>query len=205
MDKAYFITFEGIDGCGKTTAANRLTAYLTEKGIKHCLTREPGGTGWGRQMRDMLLHSEYGLSPQTETLLFAADRAEHMDKLILPALEQGEWVICDRFGDSTLAYQGGGRGLGLATIASICDFAAEDRKPDLTFYLALPYTLALTRRGSVCDRMEQEKEDFYSKTAAVYEQLAQEEPKRIVRIDANLSPDAVWEHIKAHIDRLLTE
>ena len=205
MDKGLFITFEGIDGCGKTTAAQKLNDYLQSKGIKTLFTYEPGGCEWGKNMRRLLLHGEYALDAKTEALLFAADRAEHMACVIRPALKKGEIVICDRFTDSTLAYQGGGRGMDKEALQNLSRFATEGFEPDITFYLALPVQSALSRLGEEHDRMESEKADFFSAVAETYEELAAAYPERIVKINAALNVDEVWTQIREKIDLLLHE
>lgn len=203
MEKGLFISFEGIDGSGKSTAAEKLCAYLREKGREVVFTFEPGGCEWGKTMRDILLHGSYAPAPRTEALLFAADRAEHMAACVFPALERGAVVVCDRFADSTIAYQGGGRGMDMESLAMLSDFAAAGRMPDITFYLSLPVDMAAARRQGQEDRMEQEKKDFFQRVADSYEHLAQKNPERIVKIDATCDADAVWQQIKDKIDAFL--
>ena len=197
--EGFFITLEGIDGSGKTLAAQKLADYLSAGGHKVLLTREPGGSDIGREIRQMLLHSPKERDPLTEALLFAADRAEHVAFCILPALNAGTIVICDRFTDSTVAYQGGGRGFSIEQINTLNDIAAHGLKPDLTFYLSVSQEIAMTRRKAVADRMEQEDLYFYSHVAACYNRLAEEEPDRIKIIDANADPQQVFEDILRHL------
>jgi len=205
MEKGLFISFEGIDGSGKSTAAEKLCTYLSEQGREVVFTFEPGGCEWGKTMRNILLHGSYAPAPRTEALLFAADRAEHMAACVFPALARGAVVICDRFADSTIAYQGGGRGMDVQALTMLSDFAAAGRMPDITFLLALPVDMAAARRQGEEDRMEQEKKDFFQRVADSYEQLAAQNPERIVRIDATCDTETVWQQIKTRIDTILQD
>ena len=197
--KGFFITLEGIDGSGKTLAAEKLAKYLSDAGHHVLLTREPGGSDIGREIRQMLLHSPKERDPLTETFLFAADRAEHVAFCILPALNKGAIVISDRFTDSTVAYQGGGRGFPIEQINTLNNIAARGLKPNLTFYLSVTQEIAMTRRKAVADRMEQEDLYFYKFVADYYDSLAAAEPDRIKTIDANAKPNQVFEDILRHL------
>lgn len=182
-----FITFEGIDGCGKTTQINLLAEKLLSTGIAHIKTREPGGTPLGQQLRALLLNPDNtAITPLTELLLFSADRAQHLHELILPSLAQGKYVLCDRYTDSTIAYQVGGRGLSLPLIQQLLFLATENNKPDITFLFDLSPEIALSRASSIkqADRFETEKINFYHRTRAKYIEIAATEPSRIVLIDA---------------------
>lgn len=193
-----FLTFEGVEGCGKTSQARMLAESLRARGIAVLSTREPGGSPIGGAMRSILLSEEYAVGPRTELLLYAAERAEHVRRVIRPALARGELVLCDRFGDATRAYQAWGRGLPRADVEALHAFAAEGLEPDLTLYLRLPVEGALERArlrdGSAATgegRFEAEAMDFHRRVALGYETLAGEYPKRIVPIDAEGSREVV--------------
>ena len=193
-----FLTFEGVEGCGKTSQARMLADALRTRGIAVLSTREPGGSPIGGAMRSILLSEEYAVGPRTELLLYAAERAEHVRRVIRPALARGELVLCDRFGDATRAYQAWGRGLPRADVEALHAFAAEGLEPDLTLYLRLPVEGALERArlrdGSAATgegRFEAEAMDFHRRVALGYETLAGEYPKRIVPIDAEGSREVV--------------
>lgn len=202
--KGLFITLEGVDGCGKTLMAELLMHWLRERQYAVVLTKEPGGSPLGRGLRQMLLQSSKdSLMKETETLLFAADRAQHCREIIRPALEAGKIVVCDRFRDSTLAYQGGGRGIDAGFLEGLNAFAAQDLQADCTFYLQVSLEETLRRREEIADRMEQENHQFYRRVMAVYEDLAQKEPGRIRIIDAARSPQKVFAQIEAAMEGLL--
>ncbi|MCL1906300.1 MAG: dTMP kinase [Clostridiales bacterium] len=198
MRPGYFITFEGIDGCGKSTSAKMLAERLQAAGQVVTLTREPGAGRLGSKLRRMLLTDD-SLQPEAraEALLFAADRAAHVQEVILPALKAGNVVLCDRYTDSTLAYQGGGRGLPEAFLRRLNDFAGFGLCPDITFFLSLPIELARLRQGHSPDRLEQEDGEFFFRIAEVYRRLAAEEPARICVIDATQTPEQVLADIVA--------
>jgi dTMP kinase len=187
----FFITFEGIEGCGKTTQISHLTAYLEEKHIPHLLTREPGGTAIGDRIRQILLSSENSrMEAVTEFFLYVAARAQHISQVVLPALKDGKTVLCDRFADATIAYQGYGRDLNREWIEEIHRRFLRDLKPDLTFLLDLPVEEGLRRAWK---RMENQavKEDRFEKEALAFHQrvregyllLARREPQRIIVLD----------------------
>ncbi len=185
LQPGYFISFEGIDGSGKSLMIKKLSAALQERGFAVLLTREPGGSDLGRALRKTLLRCD-GAAPdiRTETLLFAADRAQHVAQVIRPALAAGQIVLCDRFADSLLAYQGYGRGLALAELQALNRYATAGLSPDLTLLLDLTPAQAQERLRRRHDRMEREKSDFFARVAAGYRTLAQQEPQRIRVIDA---------------------
>lgn len=198
-----FITFEGIEGCGKTTQIRRLEKRLRDKGIQFVSTLEPGGTQIGQDIRRLLLDSRNShLSPLAELILYEADRAQHMEEIIRPALEQGRWVICDRFYDATVAYQGAGRGLDMDLILDLNNRVTRGLKPDITLLLDLPpetgIERALRRNNDLTqdgqDRFEREKMDFHEKVRNAYIEMSRKE-KRFSIIDASLSEDAVEEEI----------
>jgi len=185
MRRGYFITLEGIDGCGKSSAAKLLCEHLRAAGRTVVLTKEPGAGRLGGRLRQMLLtDGSLQLEARTEALLFAADRAAHVQEIIAPALEAGHIVLCDRYTDSTLSYQGGGRGLDEAFLRRLNAFASCGVGPDLTFFLDLPLTIARQRQGRSPDRLEREDREFFSRIQAAYRRLAAEEPARIRTIDA---------------------
>ncbi len=193
-----FLTLEGLDGSGKSTQAGLLATFLEERGLKVRLTHEPGGGLPG--VRDLLLRGE--LSPEAEYLLFSADRAEHVRKVILPSLEAGAWVVSDRYLDSSLAYQGFGRGLPLPWLLEVAKEATLGLTPRLTFLLDLPPEEAL-RRVKDPDRMERAGLPFFQRVREGYLRLAQEEPHRFVVLDARQEAERVAQAIQAHLLPLL--
>lgn len=183
------ITFEGPEGAGKSTQAKLLLQFIQESGRKAVLVREPGGTPLGDRIRDIVKHAhELTLSPRSEVLLFAASRAQLVDEVIRPRLGEGYMVICDRFADSTLAYQGYGRGLPLDKIESVLELASNGVTPDLTFLLDLPPDVGLVRNKQesppVWDRFEEEGLEFHRRVREGYLQLARLDPQRWVVLDA---------------------
>jgi len=193
-----FLTLEGLDGSGKTTQAGLLRAFLEERGLRVVLTREPGGGL--PSVRDLLLGGE--LSPEAEYLLFSADRAEHVRRVILPSLERGAWVVSDRYLDSSLAYQGFGRGLPLSWLLEVAREATLGLTPRLTFLLDLPPEEAL-RRVKDPDRLEREGLAFFQRVREGYLFLAEREPHRFVVLDARRSVAEVAEAIRARLLPLL--
>ena len=187
----FFVTFEGIEGCGKTTQIRHLTAHLEGKRQPFLLTREPGGTAISDRIRQILLSSENSLmEPATEFFLYAAARAQHIAEVVLPALRNGKTVLCDRFADATLAYQGFGRGLNLAWLEEIHNRFLQGLKPDLTFLLDLPVEEGLRRAWKRMenqavkeDRFEKEDLAFHQRVREGYLFLARREPNRIVVLD----------------------
>ncbi len=199
-----FITFEGPEGSGKSTQIKRLAEKLEAEGIKVVCTREPGGTATGEAIRNILQHDAAGepLGEHAELLLFTASRAQLMDQVVLPALGRGEWVLCDRFIDSTMAYQGFARGMPIDTLDRINDFAINGRKPDLTLLLDLDIEYGFQRlekrysdgKGSA-DRFEREARDFHLRVRDGYHQLAKREPARFRIVDASQSVDEVASNV----------
>jgi dTMP kinase len=191
-----FITFEGLDGVGKSTQMKNLAAHLRERGIDLITTREPGGTALGEKLRTVLLSSRTeGLSPLAELGLMFSDRAQHIDEQILPALERGQWVLCDRFTDSSEAYQGGGRELGSEIVLQLHKTLCHDLQPDLTILMVsdVARTVARARRRNVEqsktmvedeNRFEKESRAFYSRVLAAYMAIAKRAPQRVVPVDA---------------------
>jgi dTMP kinase len=196
-----FITLEGGEGVGKTTQQALLAERLQREGYACLCTREPGGTALGRALREILLHGD-PLTPLAELFLYAADRAEHVQKCILPALAAGQVVVCDRFTDSTLAYQGYGRGLDLQQVRQLNHLATGGLQPHLTLWLDLPPEVGLARTG-LADRLEQERLEFHRRVHQGFQALAAAEPQRIVRIDAGGSPlevaARIWSVVKPRL------
>ena len=199
------ITLEGGEGAGKTTQQTAIQAYLQAKGIAVVLTREPGGTHLGEAIRGLVLGSEFvGMATDAELLLMFAARAEHLAKVIRPALAQGQWVVCDRFIDATYAYQGGGRGVAVERIALLEQWSLQGLVPDLTLWLDLAPEMGLARankRGAL-DRFETEQQSFFQRVRAQYQQRAQQVPHRIQPIDAAQPIESVTRQIQAALDRL---
>lgn len=192
-----FVTFEGIDGSGKSTQMQLCAKALENAGYSVLLTRNPGGTEFGKDLRQTLLHSDKNLSPTSELLLFIADRAQHMDEVVFPALSQGKIILCDRHMDSTVAYQGYGRGLPLETIHTLNRIAIQSRKPNLTILLdGPPETLAerVNQRGKM-DRLEAEAIDFHIRVRRGYLALAEAEPERIQVLSALEKPDSLHQQV----------
>lgn len=196
-----FITFEGIDGSGKSTQLEHLAKVLEEKGCSVVVTRDPGGTLLGQELRQILLHHPGFVSPRCELFLYLADRAQHVDEVIRPALAKGQIVLCDRYIDSTVAYQGGGRGLPVEEIHRMNAFATGNLKPDQTFLFDAPVDVLLHRakKRSDADRLEQETVAFYERVRQQYLALAQAEPDRFVVIDATQSISQIQETLLARL------
>lgn len=190
-----FITFEGGDGAGKTTLIERIYDALQKRRLSVIKTRAPGATPAGAVIRELLLHFKEPLSFRAELLLYLADRAEHVAKVIRPALEEGKIVLCDRYNDSTIAYQGAGRGLDLREVSRMCAFATDHLVPDLTLYLDLDPELGLERvqrSGAGKDKIESEKLQFHQMIRYAYCAFAEQEPERFHIIDASKTPDEVF-------------
>lgn len=191
MKKGIFVTFEGIEGSGKTTQVNLFCEHLDSKGVKYVRTVEPGGTIISNEIRKILLSVEHaGMTSLTELLLYAASRAQHVGELIRPSLEKGLVVVCDRFGDSTMAYQGYGRGLDLDLIRKIYDMCADGIDPDITFLLDLDVETGLrrNREAQKVDRLELEELAFHKRVREGYHTIAGEQRERIMKIDSGRPP-----------------
>ena len=184
MTKGLFITFEGGDGCGKTTQIKLLDEYLRNKGYKTLLTREPGSKGLGIKLREILLNYDGDVSPTCESFLFLADRAQHVDCIIKPALQEGIIVLCDRHTDSTVAYQGYGRGLDLEQIHKLNNIATGGLKPDLTIVLDVDVETSQARVGKDKDRMESAGIEFFEKVRQGFLEIAKQEPERVKVVDS---------------------
>ena len=211
MKRGRFITFEGGEGCGKSTQIRRLESFLKEKGVEVLVTREPGGTRLAELIRG-LLKDEKDDPPcdRAELLLFLAARAQLVKNVILPALESGVWVLSDRFSDSTFAYQGYGRGLDLEILKIANDFACDSLKPDLTLLLDVPAEVAASRMrkreretNTSADRIELAGDEFHLRLREGFRALAAAEPERIITVDASGTPDEVWEAVCRSLKHLI--
>jgi len=205
-----FITFEGIEGCGKSTQAARLAAHLKNtSGREVVTTREPGGTDATKQIRALLADPKADWNPRAELLLFLADRTEHVARVIGPALDRGAIVLCDRYADSTTAYQGYGRGHDLERLHELNAWASLSTVPDLTLWIDCDIATGVQRAakltGGPGDRFEKEPLDFHRKVHNGFKQLAAEHPDRIVRIDGNADIDAVSAAIRTAVEAKLAE
>jgi dTMP kinase len=215
------VVFEGVEGCGKTTQIARLQAWLQDSGFlaplqkqgvlsQLVVTREPGGTSLGKEIRRLLLHptvEEKPMQYRTELLLYAADRAQHVEGFLKPHLAQGALILCDRYTDSTIAYQGYGRGLDRALIDQLNAIATHGLTSDLTLWLDVDVEIGLARaqRRGTCDRMEQAQLEFHRRVQQGFTELAQHYPDRIVRIDASPDEQSVAQQIQAVIQPRLAE
>ena len=189
-----FISLEGLDGCGKTTQARLLAARLEAEGVEVVLTREPGGTPLGEEIRDLLLHGG-DVAPWAEAALYAASRAQHVVQLIRPALARGATVICDRYVDSSVAYQGIARGLGLERVLELNLAAVEGLLPERTILLEIGVAEAAARMEGDLDRIEREGDSFRARVADAYRELAQRFPERYVTLDGTAPPETIAEEI----------
>lgn len=202
-----FITLEGGDGAGKTTQAELLTAWLEAQGRTVLRTREPGGTELGQRIREMVLHERGHVAPRAEALLYAADRAHHVETVVRPALARGEVVLQDRYIDSSVAYQGVARGLGAERIRSVSDWAADGLLPDLTVLLDLDVTVGRSRvaaaRGDVFDRLESEAAAFHETVRQAFLDAAAAEPERFLVVDAGQPADAVQRAVRSAVGALV--
>ena len=199
-----FITVEGIDGCGKTTQAEFIVDGLVDAGLSAKLVREPGGDPISESIRKLLLHAEESMSDRAEALLMIASRAQLTDKVILPQIINGSWVVADRYADSTLAYQGGGRGLSVQSLDSINQFGTYTLKPDLTFFLDISIDVANSRMRVERDRIEKEGNEFQQRVREQYLKLHESDPNRFILINGEQSIDNVrkeiWTHIKENFE-----
>lgn len=202
MKRGLFITFEGADGCGKTTQLMLLAKYLKERGHDVVVTREPGAKGLGEKLRDILLNYDGEVSSQCEAFLFLADRAQHMDVIVKPAVQKGKIVLCDRHTDSSVAYQGYGRGLDIERINLLNDIATGGKKPDLTFVFDIDIETSMARVGSEKDRMESSGADFFNRVRNGYLQISKNEPQRVKVIDASKSVDVIHLQVIKLINQL---
>ena len=203
---AKFITLEGIEGAGKSSCMRVVKQLLEDAGHQVLLTREPGGTPLGEDLRKLLLgHTHTGMADDTELLLMFAARAEHLRNKIEPAMQAGQWVLCDRFTDATYAYQGGGRGLDAGRIRHLEDWVQRGIKPDLTLLLDLPVATGMQRAGgrSAPDRIESEASGFFQRVRETYLAIAAEEPGRVKVIDASRNFSEVTKQLRTQLTGLL--
>lgn len=206
MKRGVFITLEGIEGAGKSTAINFVVERLRLRNIDFILTREPGGTEIAEEIRKVILnHYVEMMHPNTETLLYFAGRVQHLHSVIIPALNQGKWVLCDRFTDTTYAYQGGGRGLHQSKIAILENWVQEGLKPDRTFLFDLPAEMGLARikRERNLDRIEKESLAFFKRIRNCYLRMAAGDPARFSIVDAQLDLVSIAECIRALLDEAI--
>lgn len=207
MDNRRFITVEGVEGAGKSSNLRFVRGLLEREGREVVTTREPGGTVLGEEIRDLLLgHRDEGMAADTELLLMFAARAEHLDRVILPALSAGKWVLCDRFTDASFAYQGGGRGLESARIARLAGWVHGDFMPGLTLLLDLPVDEGLARAGGRAepDRFECERSEFFERVRTCYLDLAAREPERFRVIDASAPMTEVQDRLREVLEDWLS-
>jgi dTMP kinase len=190
-----FISFEGIDGAGKSTQIAAIAKWLRDRGDQVLLTREPGGTPLAEELRSLVLSRS--MDALTEVLLMFAGRRDHLETVIAPALLSGVTVLCDRFTDSSFAYQGGGRGIPRDVLEPLANWVQEGREPDLTLWFDLPPAMAAARRSGVrdADRIEAQQQDFFERVRAGFAARAKQAPERVVRIDASVNSDKVWEQV----------
>jgi dTMP kinase len=201
--KGKFITFEGIDGAGKSSHVEWLAAFLRDQGKTVHVTREPGGTELGEKLRTLLLNDPMHL--ETETLLMFAARREHLARLIEPALARGEWVVCDRFSDATYAYQGGGRGLDKAKFLVLEHWVHEHVQPDLTLLFDLPLDVARERivlASRVLDKFEQERADFHERVRLAYLERAHANPSRVRVVNANQTREEIRKSLEVVVSSI---
>ena len=206
MASGLFISFEGIDGVGKSTQLDLLVQFLNEQGRTVCRTLEPGGTDLGREIRELLLHRKGEVAPRAEALLFAADRAHHVATVVRPALERGEVVVTDRYLDSSVAYQGSGRDLGFNQVRDLSLFAVDGLLPQLTVLLDLDAAKAAARRsktGAEPDRLERAKIEFFESARQAYIKMAADEPNRFLVLDAEQSVESMQARIRERVQGLL--
>jgi dTMP kinase len=190
-----FITFEGVDGCGKSTQAEKLVEKLFEIDISAVTVREPGGDPISESIRKLLLHAEESMSDRAEALLMISSRAQLTDKVILPHIINGKWVVADRYADSTLAYQGGGRGLSVNALNEINNFGTYTLKPDITFFIDVPIEKADERMSVSRDRIEKEGSNFQQRVRDQYLTIHAKDPDRVVLINGEQSIDKVFEDV----------
>ena len=208
MTKGIFITFEGPDGSGKSTIIRKVEKYLALNDIEYISTREPGGIDIAEQIREVILNkNNTAMDARTEALLYAASRRQHLAERVIPALKDGKIVICDRFIDSSLAYQGYARGIGMDEVMKVNEFAIDEYMPNLTFYLDIEPELGLERISKSIsrevNRLDLEKIDFHNKVREGYLILLKKYPNRIVKIDASQDIEGVFRDIKSSLISIL--
>lgn len=207
-NRAPFITLEGGEGSGKSTQIRLLSEWLAENAINHLCTREPGGAPGAEEIRELVLTGEVDRwTPMTEVLLYTAARSDHVERVIVPAIEQGRWVLCDRFTDSSVAYQGAGRGVGVEKVKALQRLVLGDLKPDLTLILDLPIEVGLQRavsretdKAKKEDRFERMDKSLHEQSRSVYLSIAAEEPERCVIVNADQGIDELQDELRAVIE-----
>ncbi len=206
-----FITLEGGEGSGKTTQSRRIVEYLQERGFDVVVTREPGGTEAGEIIRDLLLHRVDSLTAKAELALYLASRSQLVRDVVRPALERGACVVCDRFGDSSTAYQGGGRDLGVDFVERMNDWATDGVQPDLTIYFDVDPSVGLARRGGrgtgdeELDRIERENLEFHERVRSAYRLVAGRHPERFRVVPTDGGEEQVWERVRSVLEGRLVE
>lgn len=201
--KGLFITFEGIDGCGKTTQLNLLAKYFTDKGYEVIITREPGSVGLGTKIREILLNYDGEVSANCEAFLFLADRAQNIDVIVKPAVKRGAIVLCDRHTDSTIAYQGYGRCLDIKQLKELNDIATSSFKPDLTLVFDIDIETALSRVGKSQDRMEASGIEFFERVRSGYIKISKNEQNRVKLINAKNSIEKIQKQVLNIVEKLI--
>lgn len=205
MKRGCFVTFEGMEGAGKSTNLPGAVDWLRARGQEVVVTREPGGTPLAERIRELVLSpSDEPMAGDTELLLIFAARAQHIERLIRPALEAGKWVLCDRFTDATWAYQGGGRGLPEAHIGALETLVQGQLRPDATLLFEVPVDEGLSRAGKrgALDRFEQEEQAFFRRVCQAYLRRAEADARRFYRIDGRGSPEQVGERVEHALERV---
>ena len=202
MSKGLFITFEGADGCGKSTQLKLLAEYLQKQGKEVVITREPGCAGLGKKIREILLNYDGKVSDRCESFLFLADRAQNIDIIVKPAVEQGKIVLCDRHTDSSVAYQGYGRGLSIERINMLNNLATDGKKPDLTLVFDIDVETSMQRVGTEKDRMESAGKDFHNRVRNGYLEIARREPDRVKVLDATQSIEEIHNEVIKIVEKM---
>lgn len=203
MKRGLFITFEGADGCGKTTQLKLLAEDLMMRGYDVVITREPGAKGLGEKIREILLNYDGDVSDRCESFLFLADRAQHIDMIVNPAVETGKIVLCDRYTDSSVAYQGYGRGLPVERIKMLNELAVNGRHPDLTIVFDIDVETSMSRVGDEKDRLESAGMEFFNRVRNGYLEIAKQEPQRVKVLNAAKSIDEIQKDVKKFVENLL--
>lgn len=202
MSKGLFITFEGADGCGKTTQLMLLAKYLKAQGREVVVTREPGARGLGEKIREILLNYDGEVSSRAEAFMFLADRAQHIDVIVNPAIKSGKIVLCDRHTDSSVAYQGYGRRLDIDEIKRLNSIATNGKKPDMTFIFDIDVETSMARVGDTKDRMESAGIEFFNRVRNGYLEIAKQEPNRVKVLDASKSIEEIHKNVIALYEKL---
>ncbi len=203
MERGLFITFEGADGCGKTTQLKLLAEDLKMRGYDVVITREPGAKGLGEKIREILLNYDGDVSDRCESFLFLADRAQHIDMIVNPAVETGKIVLCDRHTDSSVAYQGYGRGLPVERIKMLNELAVNGRHPDLTIVFDIDVGTSMSRVGDEKDRLESAGMEFFNRVRNGYLEIAKQEPQRVKVLNAAKSIEEIQKDVKKLVENLL--